>query len=173
MATTKSTTKKSTSKKSAAKKTATKKSSAAKAPAKGSTTKQTGSAESDAPAKKATPRKRASSTEDRPTRSRSSRSGSSAPRAAAGKKRTGMQIAQEAARQLLELTGREAEGVVAMERTDDGWRIEVEVVEVRRIPDTTDVLALYEVTVDEDGDMEGYRRLRRYGRGVPGEERDR
>lgn len=84
-----------------------------------------------------------------------------------------MQIAQEAARQLLELTGREAEGVVAMERTDDGWRIEVEVVEVRRIPDTTDVLALYEVMVDEDGDMEGYRRLRRYGRGVPGEERDR
>lgn len=121
-------------------------------------------------AKKSTTQK---STGDGATRTRSSRSGTSAPRAAAGKKRTGLQIAQEAARQLLELTGREAEGVVGMERTDDGWRIEVEVVEVRRIPDTTDVLALYEVTVDEDGELEGYRRLRRYGRGVPGEERDR
>jgi hypothetical protein len=173
MATTKSTTKKATSKKTATKRTAAKKSSAAKAPAKKSTTKQAQSAETERPAKKSAPRKRASSAEGRATRDSSSRSRSSAPRAAAGKKRTGMQIAQEAARQLLELTGREAEGVVAMERTDDGWRIEVEVVEVRRIPDTTDVLALYEVTVDEDGDMEGYRRLRRYGRGVPGEERDR
>lgn len=107
------------------------------------------------------------------TRERSSRSGASAPRTPAKKRRTGLQVAQEAARQLLELTGREAEGVVGMERTDDGWRIEVEVVEVRRIPDTTDVLALYEITVDEDGEVEGYRRLRRYGRGVPGEERDR
>ena len=128
------------------------------------------------PAKKSTAKKASSSTsssEDRPTRPRSSRSSSSAPRAEATKKRTGLQIAQEAARQLLELTGREAEGVVGMERTDDGWRIEVEVVEVRRIPDTTDVLALYEISVDEDGDVEGYRRLRRYGRGVPGEERER
>ena len=74
------------------------------------------------------------------------------------------------ASQLLELTGREAEGVTGLERTDDGWKVLVEVVEVRRIPDTTDVLALYEVTADEDGDLEGYRRLRRYARGVPGED---
>ena len=79
-------------------------------------------------------------------------------------------MAQSAARQLLELTGREAEGVTGLERTDDGWKILVEVVEVRRIPDTTDVLALYEVAVDEDGDLESYRRLRRYTRGVPGED---
>jgi len=46
----------------------------------------------------------------------------------------------------------------------------VEVVEVRRIPDTTDVLALYEVTVDDDGALEGYRRRRRYVRGTPGED---
>ena len=167
MATKKSTTKKTTTKKTAG-----------SAPARKSTARKDASsdASSQAPAKKsakkASPRKRTSSAEDRPTRAPSSRSGSSAPRAEASKKRSGLQIAQEAARQLLELTGREAEGVVAMERTDDGWRIEVEVLEVRRIPDTTDVLALYEVTVDEDGDLEGYRRLRRYGRGAPGEERE-
>ena len=96
----------------------------------------------------------------------------SAPRAAAGKKLTAPKIAARAAEQLLELTGREVEGVTGLERTDDGWMVEVEVVEVRRIPDTTDVLALYELTVDSDGDLEGYRRLRRYGRGVPGRERD-
>jgi hypothetical protein len=153
MATKKRTTRKKTANTSTATRSTTKKSTK-KAPARKSA------------AKKSAPREEASSNS-------SSRSAAAAPRAQARTKRTGMQIAQEAARQLLELTGREAEGVVAMERTDDGWRIEVEVVEVRRIPDTTDVLALYEVTVDEDGDMEGYRRLRRYGRGVPGEERDR
>ena len=42
-------------------------------------------------------------------------------------------------------------------------------VEVRRDPDTTDMLALYEVRPTSDGDS-GYRRLRRYARGVPGED---
>lgn len=94
----------------------------------------------------------------------------SAPRASAPKRATASQAASSAARQLLELTGREAEGVTGLERTDDGWTVKVEVVEVRRIPDTTDVLALYDVDVDSDGDLLGYRRVRRYTRGVPGED---
>lgn len=105
--------------------------------------------------KKAAPRKRASN---------------AAPRASAPKRKSGMAAAAEAARHLLELTGKGVEGVTGFERTDDGWRVEVEVVEVRRIPDTSDVLALYELDVDEDGELEGYRRLRRYSRGSTGQE---
>ncbi len=101
---------------------------------------------------------------------RGSSSGTEAPRTSAPKRKSGVAVAAGAAQQLLELTGREAEGVTGLERTDDGWRVEVEVVEVRRIPDTTDVLALYEVTLDDEGELEGYRRLRRYGRGTPGQE---
>jgi hypothetical protein len=101
--------------------------------------------------------------------SSSTRKKASAPRASAPKRMSGSQVAAAAAKQLLELTGKAAEGVTGLERTEDGWTVQVEVVEVRRIPDTTDVLALYEVTVDSDGDLEGYRRLRRYTRGVPGE----
>lgn len=97
------------------------------------------------------------------------RSRTSAPRASARKKMSGMAVAREAAQQLLELTGREAEGVTGLERTEDGWKIEVEVVEVRRIPDTTDVLAIYEIEADEEGNIEGYRRLRRYSRGTGGD----
>jgi len=93
----------------------------------------------------------------------------SAPRASARKKMSGMAVAREAAQQLLELTGREAEGVTGLERTEDGWKVEVEVVEVRRIPDTTDVLAIYEIEADEEGNVEGYRRLRRYSRGTGGD----
>jgi hypothetical protein len=111
-----------------------------------------------------------SSTSKSTAASSGSRSRASAPRASARKRMSGMAVAREAAQQLLELTGREAEGVTSLERTDDGWRIEVEVVEVRRIPDTTDVLAIYEIEADEEGNIEGYRRLRRYSRGTGGED---
>lgn len=91
-----------------------------------------------------------------------------APRAEADRPPNPGRIAAEAARQLVELTGKDAEGVVGLDRSDDGWKVEVEVVEVRRIPNTTDVLAMYEVEVDGKGSLQGYRRVRRYVRGVPG-----
>jgi hypothetical protein len=78
--------------------------------------------------------------------------------------------AARASEQLLELTGREAEGVTGLRPREDGWDVEIEVVDVRRVPDTTDVLALYEVQVDGDGEIESYRRLRRYARGKAREE---
>jgi hypothetical protein len=40
--------------------------------------------------------------------------------------------------------------------------VTVEVLEVGRVPETTDVLASYDVVVDEEGDVMEYRRLRRY-----------
>ena len=92
----------------------------------------------------------------------------SAPRAEADRPPNPGRIAAEAARQFVELTGKEAEGVVGLDRSDDGWTVEVEVLEVRRIPNTTDVLAMYEVEVDGKGSLQGYRRVRRYVRGVPG-----
>jgi hypothetical protein len=74
-------------------------------------------------------------------------------------------VAAEAARQLFALTGREVEGMTGLARTEDGWRVEVETVELRRIPSTSDMLALYEVDMNSDGDLVGYRRARRYVRG--------
>lgn len=95
----------------------------------------------------------------------------SAPRAEAGRKRSGPQIASSAAIQLAELTSKQVEAVTGLERTEDGWKVEVEVLELRRIPNTTDVLALYEVIVDADGDLEGYQRRHRFVRGAPQEDR--
>jgi hypothetical protein len=69
----------------------------------------------------------------------------------------------------MELTGKEPEGVIGLERGEEGWKVQVEVLELRRIPNTTDVLAVYEVSVDQDGELEGYTRLRRYVRGTPEE----
>ncbi len=62
------------------------------------------------------------------------------------------------------LVGRPIEGVSGFERTEDGWRVDVDVLELARIPDTTSVLGTYELELDEDGEILSYRRTRRYHR---------
>ena len=78
---------------------------------------------------------------------------------------TAAKAGQLAMRQIAELTGKEAEGITGVEPGEDGWIVGVEVVEDRRIPSSTDVLATYETEVDADGELVSYRRVRRYGRG--------
>jgi len=55
--------------------------------------------------------------------------------------------------------------VSAFGKTDEGWELDVEVVELERIPDTTSVLASYKVRLEQNGEFVGYERLRRYSRG--------
>jgi hypothetical protein len=73
--------------------------------------------------------------------------------------------ARLAREQLADLLGREPEAISALARTEDGWTADVEVVEMERIPPTTSVLATYRVTLDEDGELSSYQRVRRYTRG--------
>jgi hypothetical protein len=81
-----------------------------------------------------------------------------------------MQVARLAAQQLRMLTGREVEGAAGLERADEGWRVLLEVLEVARVPRSTDVLGVYEVTVDAEGDVVSYERLRRYVRAQAGDD---
>ncbi|MER7707123.1 gas vesicle protein GvpO [Kitasatospora sp. NPDC097605] len=69
-----------------------------------------------------------------------------------------------------EMTGRSAEGITSLSRETDGWRVGVEVLETRRIPDSTDILAVYQVALDQEGELVSYRRERRYHRGRANEE---
>jgi hypothetical protein len=63
------------------------------------------------------------------------------------------------------LLGRAVESVLGVERDDDdGWLVTVQVVELERIPRSTDVLGAYAVQLDKDGELIGYRRRRRYNR---------
>ncbi|HEX5534429.1 MAG TPA: gas vesicle protein GvpO [Actinomycetales bacterium] len=71
-------------------------------------------------------------------------------------------VGRRALDELEQLVGCPAEGVTGISKTDHGWTVQVEVLEVERIPETTDVLAAYEVTVNAGGNVTGYRRLRRY-----------
>jgi hypothetical protein len=73
--------------------------------------------------------------------------------------------ARLATKNVVEFTGRELENVVAIECRDGDWYVDVEVVESHRIPDTTDILAIYQVRLDRSGDLLSYYRTRRYSRG--------
>lgn len=74
-------------------------------------------------------------------------------------------VLRQAREQLAELTGLTVESVSSFERTDDGWDLAVEVLELARVPDTMSLLATYAVTLDPHGELTGYRRVRRYERG--------
>ncbi|MBX4175084.1 gas vesicle protein GvpO [Streptomyces geysiriensis] len=75
--------------------------------------------------------------------------------------------AEHAADALSELIRHRVEGVSAVCRSeDDGWVVNVDVLEVARIPDTTSLLATYEVELDPSGDLLQYRRVARYRRGA-------
>lgn len=83
-----------------------------------------------------------------------------------GKEISGREAVEEARNQLAELMGRPVESVLGMERQEDGggWKITVQVVELSRIPTSTDVLGSYAVRVDSSGEIVGYERTRRYPR---------
>jgi hypothetical protein len=74
----------------------------------------------------------------------------------------GVQFARRAMDTLAELVGCPAEGITGIRRNEDGWVVEVEVLEVERVPETSDVLATYGVEIDNDGEIVEFRRLRRY-----------
>jgi hypothetical protein len=73
-------------------------------------------------------------------------------------------IIERARNEVEQLLGTEAEGVSGIERSNGSWCVTVEVVEVRRVPDSTDVLASYGVVLDEDGNLVSLERKRRYRR---------
>jgi hypothetical protein len=84
---------------------------------------------------------------------------------------TGPEAVKRARHHVHGLTGKEAEAVVGLEKGDDGWTVLLDVVELRRVPNTTDVLATYEVELDVDGELTGCRRVHRYSRGSTEEAR--
>jgi hypothetical protein len=77
---------------------------------------------------------------------------------------SGKEAVEQVRQELPDLLGKPIESVLGLEREDGVWRVTVQVVELSRIPSTTDVLGCYVVNLDGDGELAGYRRTRRYQR---------
>jgi hypothetical protein len=81
----------------------------------------------------------------------------------------GPTIAQRAKEQLIQLTGLEPDTVAGLTKDKEGWHVAVILLEMKCIPDSDDVLAVYDALLDDEGNLVGYQRTRRYYRGHVGE----
>ncbi len=70
-----------------------------------------------------------------------------------------------ARQQVAEVTGRPVETISGFHRSNgDGWVVDLEILELERVPSTMDLLATYSVTLSDEGDVVGFERRRRYHR---------
>jgi len=77
----------------------------------------------------------------------------------------GSEAVEQAKELLTAMTGKECEAVSSLTPSGHGgWRVRVEVVELERIPQSTDILASYEVEIGGDGELKSYERVARYYR---------
>jgi hypothetical protein len=76
------------------------------------------------------------------------------------------EAAERATSAFAELLGRDAHSVTGARRTDDGWSVLIDVVELERIPQSTSLVATYRVDIDERGELVSYERLRRFTMGA-------
>ena len=80
-------------------------------------------------------------------------------------KLSAIELSQLALVTVQELTGYQPEAVTGLRWNDEYWEVTVDVLELARIPNTTDLLASYVVQLDSDGGLRGYERVSRFQRG--------
>ncbi|HPU78441.1 MAG TPA: gas vesicle protein GvpO [Thermosynergistes sp.] len=75
------------------------------------------------------------------------------------------EVIKRASEEIAKLAKIQVERVVGLSKADQGWMVSLEGVERRAIPETMDVLGLYEVLLDEDGNLLSFGRksLRKRG----------
>lgn len=95
-------------------------------------------------------------------RTRRSQNGS---RRSSASKLSGREAVERVRAELPELLGLRVDSILGLEPADGkGWTVTAQVLELSRIPHSTDVLGAYEVTLDDKGELVGARRRRRYYR---------
>ena len=63
------------------------------------------------------------------------------------------EVTMVAQKEVVGLTKLEPSGVKGVSRDEEGWHVTVEMIEKKSIPDGMDLLALYDVTLDDDGNV--------------------
>jgi len=67
-------------------------------------------------------------------------------------------IAESALNAIAGVTKHKPSGVVGIKKGESGWVVEMELIEKESIPPSMDVLGLYEVSVDEKGNLLEFKR---------------
>lgn len=83
------------------------------------------------------------------------------------------ELIQKAREQLGDMTGLELSSTLSARREGDGWHVQLEAVEKKSLPDSQDILATYDLTMDESANVLDFNRIGMRKRGdtvIPGEE---
>ena len=66
---------------------------------------------------------------------------------------------------LTRLTNRELSGVIGISKEGNEWKITLELIERKSIPDSSDILGIYEMKLDEGGEVLAFNRVKLRRRG--------
>jgi hypothetical protein len=80
------------------------------------------------------------------------------------------EIIKKAQEEFARLSKIPVDGVIGLSKSEEGWVVLLEGLERRAIPDTMDVLGLYEVRMDNEGNLLGFDRKKLRKRGETEEE---
>ncbi|MEN6383025.1 MAG: gas vesicle protein GvpO [Rectinema sp.] len=83
---------------------------------------------------------------------------------------TANEVIQKAKEQFTQLSRIPVDGIIGLTKSDEGWKVTLEGLERKSIPDTMDVLGLYEVRLDSDANIVSFERRKLRKRGDTEEE---
>jgi hypothetical protein len=75
------------------------------------------------------------------------------------------EVIKKAQEEFVRLGKTPANGITGLSKTEEGWAILLEALERKAIPDTMDVLGLYELRLDNEGNLLGLDRKKLRKRG--------
>jgi hypothetical protein len=70
-----------------------------------------------------------------------------------------MELVRNAREKLSALTGLPISSTLSIRKDEGFWNLQVEVVEKRSMPESQDILAVYEMTMDEEGNVMNFARV--------------
>lgn len=79
------------------------------------------------------------------------------------------EVIERAQQEFIRLGKKSADGVAGLSRTEKGWAVLLEAIERKAIPDTMDILGLYEMHLDNEGNLLGLDRKKLRKRGETNE----
>jgi len=76
-----------------------------------------------------------------------------------------IEIQKKVLPEIKELLKKEPENISSIEKTNEGWTVQCEVLEKKSIPETYDLLKVFEFKLDKDGKVTEFKQLRKIRRG--------
>lgn len=70
-----------------------------------------------------------------------------------------LKIGEQGASALASFVKKPAENVIGVTKEGKEWKVLVEVLERRSVPDTQDIMGRYEVRLDENGELLGFKQV--------------